>query len=485
MEFYNLEKQEISAELRHGILKVTFYDENQEKERETSFPVSKWTSFTESDFEKYPELSPLYKYKNEVGKFIDECLRFQQSIELSGIEKKNKYNWIVKFIVGVNNRKSEINVEVKSCLNDCIDELCIISLDKIIEKAYYEAEEKLEKEYEFLNSLLSINMEKEGLEIRCGRYIIFHSYNEWVSMNKTRYGYSVGQYIPLIKEIALRLIDHITSPSKLSPVLFSDNNEIGKISSFVDTKEYKDFLKANNFDKSLGEAEEENKKLKEKATLISEDIECEKNVESTIKVQENKFPVIPVDELDKIKGKDYKINKIKEICGVTLEEAKIIYESKIPVNEFVNEKINTDKKVQFKEIMNAVKIKIYGEKPLEKLTKENTDLSEELDSKLTYPVDESVEPIDNDKKLTLQDIIAIQESNEEKLYENYNIDKEVKRLKERLKGIENLIVFGRVSPDDAKRLYDSDPELAKETNEEIIYDRLNKLNVSHPAESQD
>lgn len=359
MQIYNLENQKVTAELKRGLLYVTVKSqvdvtnkkgckestEREEKFDTMSLTCDKWLKLMEKDISDYPQLEPAKQHIETIKKYAEEGMRFLKSVTVSDINKNSDGSWYIQFMISINNRSSKIQINVTSdeycCASEKIGDLGLISLDNIIEQAYIKAEEQIADEFNYLDSMLTLSMEEDGLRVVCGKHNVMLSYNEWISIDgwkfTKKYGYKFGRYIDMIKESALRLIDCITTPleppKKRQIRMMDDGNvRIDEIPISYDEPiyspktppssnltDYKEFLKGAQplIHDGIEKCEEEHKIIIEKVDDI---VKVKKNNIESVEEEEEKIEKMRLKALgvgECLSGKQYTqiktdVEKIKE-----------------------------------------------------------------------------------------------------------------------------------------------------------------------------
>lgn len=292
-----------------------------------------WTNLTEEKFEEYKigdfSIKSLFKLE-DVMKLVDEAKRFLHSVSVIEI-KDNGDNWYVRFAINLNKRISYVETSVlksiyKSFNNSLRYDNCygIPDIDRVVQIAYVELESKIEKEFKFLDSMLSINMEKDGLRVTFGPYNVFMTYNEWsqVDIGKLNKMYSrgFGKFLPMIKNMISTMINHLTYFDYQPTMKELSFDKDGKI-------EVKETEIQNNIDPILS------------PSSISGAL-SDAAKEDTARVGSTDIELDP--EIKRIKGRQSFILKLRSYTGLAFEEiekfvnycgydkSKEIYESEGP-----------------------------------------------------------------------------------------------------------------------------------------------------------
>jgi len=415
---------DISASLSRGFLSVNLHNK-EGKYKEVVLSCDEWLKATEQDLKKYSWEEPAIPYLDDIKKLAEEAVRFQKSIRLLKMQL-NGTRWDIRFSVCVNGKISYIDTCVtEDKFSEYIagrsrnTRVGIESMDDVIVYAYMKIEQELEKEYKILDSLLSINMERDGLRITFRKYDLLLTYSQWVNMDQTKftemYGRDFGNYIPMIKDLVLRMIDRLTQPDaqpkrrqitlqdgkvKIEEIPIKPSEEYALFSSKVpfssSSEDYKDFLKevpqnisfsSEEFKSREDKLDEMKKKIKSvkeefnpllcgpaeiNKEFTEEEIQASKDLD---KLEEN--DKCTYDELLRLKDKHHSIDKHDNLEQI-IEEGK--KDRQLLINKILN---NRD---VIKKVLNET---YDNEKLVDDLISENPILANGLYLKIKEDIEEN------------------------------------------------------------------------------------------------
>lgn len=252
------------------------------------------------------------KYYDDIKFLLKKAIRFLSSISLNRFEKYyDDIDYFVEFCINVNNKLSFVDVSFfdyelhNQNIKTRSNYINFPIFDNIIQFAYNKLQDELWDEFNILDQLLTINMERDGLNIKFGKYDIIKTYYEWSIIDRCefikQYGNSFGKYINMIKIMSQNMIDcMVESENILEPYIIND------LSLSKDGK-----IQIKEINKSLKELDEEYKnKINEKISEVF------LSIDDGIIKEDGKptHPEIP---------NDVKADLVRQLCDKTNESIKI------------------------------------------------------------------------------------------------------------------------------------------------------------------